>query len=75
MSTVHASSHRFTDPTTHFMSMRMRAEVEETVEAVPVVGMEALDQGAVVGPVGRAVVEVEAAVGLRTTRQRSLCHH
>jgi hypothetical protein len=31
------------------MSMRMRAEVDETVEAVPVVGMEALDQRAVVG--------------------------
>jgi hypothetical protein len=75
MSTVHASGHRFTDSTTHSMSMRMRAEVEETVEAVLVVGMEALDQGAVVGPVGRVVVEVEAAVALPTTRQRFLRHH
>lgn len=53
----------------------MRAEVEERVEAVPVVALEVLDPGAVVVPVARVVVEVEAAVALPTTRHRSLRHH
>ena len=43
----------------------MRAEVAETAEAVPVAGLA-------VGPVGRVVLEVEAAVALPTTGQRSL---
>jgi hypothetical protein len=46
-------------------SVRMRAEVAETAEAVPGVGLA-------VGPVGRVVLEVEAAVALPTTGQRSL---
>jgi hypothetical protein len=54
---------------------RMRAEVEERVEAVPVVALGVLDPGAVVVPVARVVVEVEAAVALPTTRHRSLRHH
>jgi hypothetical protein len=45
--------------------MRMRVEVEETAEAVPVEGLE-------VGLVAQVVVEAEAAVALPTTRQRSL---
>ena len=54
---------------------RMRAEVEERVEAVPVVALEVLAPGAVVVPVARVVVEVEVAVALPTTRHRSLRHH
>jgi hypothetical protein len=48
----------------------MWAEVEETAEAVPEVGLA-------VGQVGQVVVAVEAAVALPMTGQRSLCngHH
>ena len=50
--------------------MRMRAEVEERVEAVPGVGLEDLGPGVAVVPVGQVVVE--GAVVLPTTRARSL---
>ena len=52
------------------IGIRMRAEVEERVEAVPGVGLEDLGPGVAVVPVGQVVVE--GAVVLPTTRARSL---
>jgi hypothetical protein len=53
----------------------MRAERQEMGEAVPVVGLEAWDQGAVVVPVGRVVEEEVETVALPTTGHRSLRHY